>query len=326
MNEREDAILRRVERRAGVPGLTSVLAERLSGTDLGSLLLAVHRRRAGRLTPAQVLARFEADTYVRPADARMFDLLELECHACDVLPGGFETLVLSPVCPLGTVAAVAPIDQNRVLTTSRGTEIVSDPTNVLALEAALRRRARRPRDGTNLVRLATAHRPLRAQRFEASGARRHFAQFALCTAGRDQGSHAFETAALLEHVAFHLRLVAASGDRHGLSSVRAALTAFHDARPLVEAIRREVVEPLATAFPDADVVLDQRRDGGRGYYAAVALRVTAETAAGTRVELADGGSTSWTAQLLADRKERLMISGIGTERLCRPRAAEGSVD
>jgi hypothetical protein len=32
--------------------------------------------------------------------------------------------------------------------------------------------------------------------------------------------------------------------------------------------------------------------------------------------LVDGGFTNWTQQLLSNQKERLLISGIGTERLC----------
>jgi hypothetical protein len=33
------------------------------------------------------------------------------------------------------------------------------------------------------------------------------------------------------------------------------------------------------------------------------------------LELVDGGSTDWTQQLLGNRKERLLISGLGLERL-----------
>jgi hypothetical protein len=36
------------------------------------------------------------------------------------------------VTPLGTCHVVAPVSQNRVVSTVRGTEVVSDSTNVLA--------------------------------------------------------------------------------------------------------------------------------------------------------------------------------------------------
>jgi hypothetical protein len=301
VGDREDAIVARIERQVGVPGLADALASRLAPSDLASLLLAVHRRRAARTTPAQVLSRFAADGFVRPGRAAQRELLEVERSALDTLPDGFEAVILSPVCPLATVASVAPIDQNRVLATSRGTEVVSDPTNVLALEAALRRRADRATDGPEVVRLAAAHRVLRAQRFTAPGSGQHFAQLALCTAGRDAGRHAFELA--------------------GLRAVRVAVSPFEDEDRLGAAIRADVIAPLRAAFPEVELLVDADRTRGRGYYAAVALLITAETPAGEPVELADGGGTTWTAQLLGDRKERLLISGIGTERLLRPRAA-----
>jgi hypothetical protein len=34
------------------------------------------------------------------------------------------------------------------------------------------------------------------------------------------------------------------------------------------------------------------------------------------LELVDGGSVNWTQQFLSNAKERLVISGIGSERLC----------
>jgi len=42
-----DRIVERIEHQAGIPGLASILAERLSPTDLQSLLLEVYRKRMG---------------------------------------------------------------------------------------------------------------------------------------------------------------------------------------------------------------------------------------------------------------------------------------
>jgi hypothetical protein len=51
------------------------------------------------------------------------------------------------------------VSQNKVLSALRGTEVVSDPTNVMALECARRLR----RNPSTVVRLATSHRCVRAQ-------------------------------------------------------------------------------------------------------------------------------------------------------------------
>ncbi len=45
-------IVERIEREAGLPGLPSILAERLTPTDLQSILLEVYRPRCRQLQPA----------------------------------------------------------------------------------------------------------------------------------------------------------------------------------------------------------------------------------------------------------------------------------
>jgi hypothetical protein len=62
--------------------------------------------------------------------------------------------------------------------------------------------------------------------------------------------------------------------------------------------------------------LDPDRVAGRDYYAAVCFYIYIKDQAGAEHVLADGGFTSWTQQLLNNQKERLLISGIGTERVC----------
>jgi hypothetical protein len=45
------------------------------------------------------------------------------------------------------------------------------------------------------------------------------------------------------------------------------------------------------------------------------FKVFVTTANGDRLEVADGGLVDWTQQLVQSRKERMMISGLGVERL-----------
>jgi hypothetical protein len=141
-------------------------------------------------------------------------LRELERRAEAELPLGFESVVLSPVAPLGAVAALTSVDQNSVLATTRGNEVVSDPTNVLALECALRRRAllAATRGSSERVRLAATHRTLRAQVWNDPRFSPHFSLMGLCTAGRDEGAFRFELETLLEHARFYLRVPSGLGD------------------------------------------------------------------------------------------------------------------
>jgi hypothetical protein len=52
----------------------------------------------------------------------------------------------------------------------------------------------------------------------------------------------------------------------------------------------------------------------QAYYSGVRLQMYARDQAGTDYFIVDGGFTNWTQQLLSNRKERLLISGMGSER------------
>jgi hypothetical protein len=57
--------LDRVLRTAGTPDLLSVLTDRLTPTDLQTLLLEVYRRRVGAVTPSRLLAQYESNRSCR---------------------------------------------------------------------------------------------------------------------------------------------------------------------------------------------------------------------------------------------------------------------
>jgi hypothetical protein len=110
------------------------LATELSGSELQSVLLEVVRRRAKARTPNDVLAQYRRDGFCTPAAVDQRASVALDSHLL-AAARGFEAIELSPVAPLGVCSAVALTDQNRVLSALRGTEVVSDPTNVLASNA-----------------------------------------------------------------------------------------------------------------------------------------------------------------------------------------------
>lgn len=120
----------------------------LARTDLTTLLMSVARARARQVRPAELLRRWTEDRFVRPSAVDPRRLSVVEARLWQMLPDRFVGVELSPVAPLGTVSALghAPVDQHRVVSTIRGTEVVSDSTNALAIEAAARRRAQRRGD------------------------------------------------------------------------------------------------------------------------------------------------------------------------------------
>lgn len=68
------------------------------------------------------------------------------------------------------------------------------------------RKDRRNRGPASPVRLASSHRVIRLQPFDVPGFTPHFRLFSLVSAGRDGGSHVFESRHLTEHIRFYLEL------------------------------------------------------------------------------------------------------------------------
>jgi hypothetical protein len=292
--------LNRVAREIGGMELVDRLAA-LSGSDFTTVMLEVVQRRAARETPTSVLRRYTSDRFVRPGGTPVRSARRAEDALLGCLPPETEVVTLAPLVPLGTHSALATVSQHKVVTAIRACEVAADPTNALALEAAVRRGGRQSRA---VVRLAAAQRVVRAQRFPAGWAA-HFGLFATVTAGRDRGSRLFEQAAITEQLRFAVAALRAAG----VARVQVALTPLSDAG---ERIATATAEALA-AEP-AEIITDQDRAGGRGYYRDLCFKVNA-LADGTSIEIGDGGFTDWTARLLANGKERLLIAGYGTDRL-----------
>ncbi len=308
-------IVERIERELGVPGLLSLLAEKITPTDLQSLLLEVYRLRSSHQRPADVLTSYEADRFVRSSSVSPRRLLEWDQVAFSALPPEFQLLELSPVCPFGTSSVIASVDQNWAVTTSRNTEVVSDSTNVLALECAVRRRMllRANPKSVEPVHLAASHRLLRAQRYENPRALSHFAIFTLCSAGRDQGNLRFEFSTLNLHIRFYLKAL-----RSFLGQavpLHLSVTDF-SGTTRYSRLKAELLTPIQSEFVGIDCNIDEQRTSGKGYYLDLCFHIHATNSPGRRLELVDGGIVDWTQRLLSNAKERLVISGIGSERLC----------
>lgn len=272
----------------------------LSGSDFTSLMLEVARRRAATQTPARVIRRYRSDRFARPSDTPWRALRQIEDTLAGKLPAEFELLTLAPLVPLGTHSALGPVSQDKVVTAMRACEVAADPTNALALEAADRRLA----EPAGLVRLAAFQRVVRAQPTHP-GYFPHFSLLGLVTAGRDQGGRRFERESVFEQVqALEAGLAAA-----GLRPIQVAFTPLSAAG---EAITRAITPELAES--GAEVITDSERQSGRGYYRDLCFKLNVR-AHGCWQEIGDGGLTDWVGQLTANTKERLLISGLGIDRL-----------
>ncbi|MFF8534337.1 hypothetical protein ACF07B_20740 [Streptomyces sp. NPDC015532] len=111
--------LRRILRRPRGTELSELLTEGMSGGDLTTLLLEVFRRRAERLSPADVMRCYRSDRFVAPAPISFAALCRADGALLFALPDEFEILVLAPVLPLAAHSAVATVDPRKVIATLR---------------------------------------------------------------------------------------------------------------------------------------------------------------------------------------------------------------
>lgn len=245
------------------------------------------------------MRQWREDGFTRPAPVDQRTALELDrvlfeqAHA-------FEAIELSPLAPLASCAAMGPTSQNKVVSALRGTEVVADPTNVLALEAAQRLR----RDPGAIVRLATSHRCVRAQPVPPrSGFARHFRLFCLASAAIEQVDHGFVISALAEHVTTHVAAI----DR--LESLGYTIPP-RQVSVLASARRAELGDRLAERLQPLAVT---RAELTHSYYDGLRFRVDIADGFGADVPLVDGGCFDWVRPLLSNRRAAFVASAIGSQ-------------
>lgn len=307
------SLAHRFAAQTSAPDLVEILAEQLSAPELNTVLLEVFRRRAERLTPAEVLRQYRQNRFVQPAHLDALAFRKFETGLFQLARArGFEALELSPLSPFGACSAMAAVPQNNVVSALRGTELTADATNVLALESA-RRRAETGFSAAPL-RLCAAHRHVRAQSLADPRHTAHFKVFCLTTAGRDTGSFQFEHAHLFEHWGFYHTFLQ---DQLGLP-LQIRLRSLATDAPQHAFVDRVAAEAREK---DWDIEIQHLTPGAQPYYRILQAKIAAWVG-GQEVEIADSGFTDWTQRLNGNRKERFLISGLGSEMLFRMRVSD----
>jgi hypothetical protein len=277
----------------------TALAERLPASSVWSLLLDIFARRAAQRTPADLIRQWDRDAFTSLAavDQRTFNAIDGHLLAA---AEAFEAVELSPLAPLGTCSVIGLGSQNRIVSALRGTEVVADPTNVLALECARRLR----QDPTRVIRLATSQRCVRAQPFpKRPGIAQHFRLFCLVTAGHEQKDQRFVTDALIEHITTHFAALDRL-ERHGYAFPNRQL------RLLATPARAALADRIAAGVPAVTIergVLD------KAYYDGLRFTISVGTTDGDDLPLIDGGAFNWLGALTSNRKMVFVASAIGTQ-------------
>ena len=273
------------------------LADGLSGSMLQSLLLEVMHARARARSAKDLVAQYGRDPFCVPAAVDLRTMMTIDSQLLAAAEC-FEAVDLSPVAPMGACSVVGPTDQNRVLSALRTTEVVSDPTNVLALECAQRQRANSRID----VHLATSHRVVRAQSVpKQPGYAQHFRLFALGSGGIERKDHAFTVGTLALHVRTILAGLARL-EQHGYTL----------GRRRVEVLASPERENLGDRL--ADVLHAGRKPLEHPYYSGgLRYRIWVTVPSGEELPLADGGTFDWLSRLSSNRRAVFVGSGLGSQ-------------
>jgi hypothetical protein len=277
----------------------AALAQGLATSELTSLLLGVIDQRASKRTPAQIGQQWQRDRFVAPAavDQRTFNVLD--SHLLSVA-STFESLELSPLAPLASCSAIALTGQNRTVSTIRGTEVVSDPTNLLAIESA----ARLARNPQQVIKLATSHRCVRAQPYpKKPGFAAHFRLFVLTTAGHERKDHGLLVESLSDHIRTHLNAMDRL-EQHGYAFSQRIV------RLLAAPQRQAVAKRIVLALPGTPIAVETL---DHDYYNGLRFMISARTRAGEDIPFIDGGAFDWMQKLTANRKHVFVASGLGSQ-------------
>jgi hypothetical protein len=307
----ENEIIKKILDRSKDKDLLEVLTKTLSYTELNTLLLEVYKIRCGEIRPADLMENYEKNKYVKPAFEDPIKLRKLEIGLFKIAKTfSFTPVELSPVVPLGTCSCVGPVNQNNILSSIRGTEVLSDSTNSLALYiCGLKKKTNKdkPSGDDDLLKYCTVIRHIRAQKILNPRFTPHFLPYCMVSSGRDKGSFSFEKDNMLEHINFYKAVLK---DLAHIETFKLKLfkTGADETSERLYAVLSDHIRK------NMDTGINIAEDMGRvdnNYYRGIQFKIYIDID-GTEAEAADGGFVDWSQKLLENRKERMMISAIGT--------------
>lgn len=309
------AIVEKIVQRTGYPGLLSLLAEGLSGSELNSLLLEVFNQRTASMSPAELLGLYRQNRFVKPADLPVIPLRKMELDLLQrFADASFQPIELSPVSLLGSCSVVAPADQKKILTALRGTEVLADATNAIALHVSDLKKTKQwiPSSPEDRIRFSAMQRHIRTQAISSKGFTPHFKIACLVTCGTDTGNYTFEKESLAEHIAVMTSLYR---DYHKVDKVQFRLLR-RQGYTLADKLLTEVRSHVLQKNPDVVVDIVSEPVKAISYYKGIQYKIDIWVK-GKQYEIGDGGFVDWTQQLLQNKKERMLSTGIGFEFMYR---------
>ncbi|WP_042161273.1 hypothetical protein [Paenibacillus gorillae] len=300
-------ILNRILNQTGDPELLNKLLS-LSNADLNSLLLELFEKQTEKTIPADLLKTFRSNRFSIPSDLNPARFHALEAQLLTAAKEmDIETVLLSPSAPLGSCSIFGCVDQYNVVSGLRGTETLSDPSNMLAIIIADKLKSGTV-NNVPAVHYAATARVVRAQAFSGSGFTAHFGLFCMVSSGKDNGSYNCEIELITKHFLFYKELIREHYNAN-LSIVLRKRGGYTDG----DGFFARMTEVVQTMLPDTTITFDYDNEDNK-YYQGINFKIYMENEH-EKIEIGDGGFVDWMNQMLGSKKERCLISGVGLERL-----------
>lgn len=299
-------ILSRISNKIGDKNIVDKLSA-LSKSDLNSLLLEVFDRQANTLTATDILKSYQLNRFTIPSS---IDPEEIHTLESKLLRKAFnmdiKTIMLSPSAPLGSCSVFGYVDQYNVVSALRGTETLADPSNMLAIIIADKLK-RKEENNTIPIHMATTARAIRAQNFVGKGLYSHFGLYCMVSSGIDTGSYTCEKMLLEKHLNYYKDILSEI-ENVCFSIILRKRNGYKDNDGFFD----RMVETIKLIFPNIELSI-HNDDVDNNYYKGINFKLSVKQGNDT-VEMVDGGFVDWTYQMLGNKKERCLISGIGLER------------
>lgn len=278
----------------------------LSASDLNTILLEIMRQR--KIAPNEMLKAFSQNRFSAPSESSPIEYHKFETFLLELAKDiDIDSIMLSPVAPFGNCSAFGCVNQNNIVSAVRGTEVLADPTNMLATIIADKLKNKKI-DNSKPKHFCTTARVTRTQPLMSKAHFAHFGIFCIVSSGKDIGSYLCEKDLLLKQLQYYRLLLLNRYDAK-LSVTLRKRSGYTDSDGFFD----KMSQLIQAELPEANFEFDIEHENNN-YYKGINFKIYMQKDSQV-IEIGDGGFVNWTQQMTGNTKERCLISGIGIERM-----------
>jgi hypothetical protein len=280
----------------------------ISTSDFNSLMLDIYQLQIDKLQPTDILNNYKSNRFVTPSEIDPLDYHKLEIDVLSLAKENEITpILLSPTAPLGNSSVLGSVDQKNVVSATRGTEVLSDSTNMMATILASKIKQGEINNVSG-IHMCSTSRLTRAQSFSGPRFFAHFGLFSMVSSGKDTGSYQCERDLLTKQLSFYNNFFQ-THYKANLSIVLRKRRGYTD----MDGFFNRIHEDVKSQLPHIPITIDET-DIENNYYKGVNFKIIMNIE-NQEIEIGDGGFVDWTQKMLVNKKERCLISAIALDRL-----------